>query len=452
MELIKQNSNSDLDSSTDYLKSMMLKLLDKAKKKGVTDAAVSINNDQGFSVDLRMNEIETLSFGEDKSMSLTVYYGHRKGTAGSTDTSEKAMDALVEAASDIARLSAEDPCFGLADKELLTNEFTSIDLYHPWQISPEQAILKAQECEALALAKDKRIVNSDGVSLSDSVHHYGYANSRGALGIVHSSHQMMSCSLIAKEGEDMQRDYAYTTSRRGSDLKTIDELASLAAERVTSRLAARKIKTQKAPVIFSNRVSAGLMSHFVSAINGNNLYRGNSFLRDCLSKQVCSAFLNIREQPHLDLALGSSAFDGEGVPTRNNQFVVDGVLSQYALGSYAARRMGMQSTANAGGVHNLTVEANIDDLSAMVKEIKQGLLVTELMGQGINILTGDYSRGASGFWIENGEIQFPVDGVTVAGNLQQMFKSIIAVGRDIDSSMATRCGAVWLEEMTIGGI
>lgn len=452
MELSKQNNNSDLASSTDYLKRMLEKLLDKALKKGVSDAAVSITNDQGFSVDLRMNEIETLSFGEDKSISLTVYYGHKKGSASSTDTSDQAMDSLVEAASDIAKLSAEDPYFGLADAELLTNDFAKIELYSPGNMSPEQAIKMAQECEAKALAMDKRIVNSDGVSVSESVHHYGYANTRGAMGIVHASQQGISCSLIAKEGEDMQRDYAYTSARRSSDMKSIDEIAALAAERVTQRLSARKLKTQKAPVIFSNRVSAGLISSFISAINGNNLYRGNSFLLDCLSKPVCSSFINIYEQPHLNYALGSAAFDGEGVPTRANHFVKEGILEQYALGSYAARRMGMQTTANAGGVHNITVSANMEDLSAILKEVGTGFLVTELMGQGVNILTGDYSRGAGGFWVENGEIQFPVEGVTIAGNLKQMLQSIVAVGEDINSNTAIRCGALWLNEMMIGGI
>lgn len=451
MQMIKQNNNRDLQSSTNDLKQIMEQALALAKKQGATDAAVSVEHDQGFSVDVRMGEVETVAFGEDKGISLTVYYGHQKGSASSTDTSLPALEGLVKAACDIAKLSAEDPCFGLADKALLSNDYPELDLYHPWDVTPAEAIEMALACEKVALNYDKRIVNSDGVSVSTSSAHHGYANTAGALGFVHSSRHGMSCSLIAKEKDEMQRDYDYSSVRVAADLLSPEKLASSAAKRTLEHLGARQIKTQKAPVLFSSRVSSGLFLNFINAISGSNLYRKNSFLLDACGSMVFPEFIQVYEQPHLLRGLGSSPFDGEGIPTRNNVFVKNGQLCQYVLGSYSARRLGLETTANSDGVHNLTIDATAGDLDELLSKMDTGLLVTQLMGQGVNGLTGDYSRGASGFWVEGGKIQFPVEEITIAGNLKTMFKQILAVGTDINPDIATRCGSVLLEEMMIAG-
>ncbi|WP_133126901.1 metalloprotease PmbA [Legionella nagasakiensis] len=451
MQTLPQNSNSALVKSTAELKEIMQNVLECARRQGASDAAVGINIDRGFSVDVRMGEVETVQFSEDKGISVTVYIGQRKGGASSTDTSASAIEAMVSAACDIARVSAEDPCFGLADRDLINNDYPDLDLHHPWGIKPPEAIEKALACEQTALAVDKRISNSDGVHLSTYTFSHGYANSYGCEGIIHSSRHSVSCSLIAKDKEVMQRDYDYTTARHFKDLLPLEFLAKSAAERAVSRLGARKIKTQKIPVVFSSRLSHGLFSTFISAVSGSNLYRKNSFLLDSVGKQIFPEEIHVYEQPHLLRGLGSSPFDGEGVPTRNNVFVDEGKLCQYALGSYSARRLGLKTTANSGGIFNLTIDPTAGDLQDVLKKMDKGLLVTELMGQGINILTGDYSRGASGFWVEGGEIQYPVEEITIAGNLKTMFSTIAAVGRDINPNVATRCGSVLIEEMTVAG-
>ncbi|QRN04331.1 metalloprotease PmbA [Legionella sp. MW5194] len=451
MEISTQNNKRLQEQSTGNLKALMQEVLALAKAKGASDAAVSVNHDSGFSVDVRMKDVETVSFNEDKGVSLTVYFGHRKGSASSTDTSPKALDAMVNAACDIARVSAVDFCFGLADKELMTNEHPDLDLYHPWDITPVQAIERALACETHALSLDRRIANSDGVNFGTYTYSYGYANTYGGEGIMRGSRHSLSCSLISREGESMQRDYDYTTARHGSELKSPEELAESAVRRAVSRLGARKIKTQKLPVIFSSRVSSGLISSFVGAISGSNLYRKNSFLLDSIGKQVFPKGFKIYEQPRLLRALGSSAFDGEGVPTRNNVLVEDGRVCQYVLGSYSARRLGLKTTANSDGVHNLTVDANAGDLPSLLKQMGTGLLVTELMGQGVNGLTGDYSRGATGFWVKDGEIQHPVEEITIASNLKDMFLAIAAVGTDINPNIATRCGSILISQMMVAG-
>jgi len=451
MGTLKQNNNRVALKSTNNLTDLMHEVLKRAKAQGATDAMVSVNHDSGYSVDVRMGEVETVAFSEDKGVSLVVYIGHQKGGASSTDTSEEALDSLVTAACDIARVSAADPCFGLADRELINNNFPDLDLYHPWNISPQEAIEKALDCEARALAMDKRITNSDGVNFSTYAFCNAFANTYGAEGLIQSTRHSLSCSLIAKEGESMQRDYDYTTARKSSDLNSSENLAKNAVERATSRLGARKVKTQKTPVIFSPRVSSGLFLSFISAINGGNLYRKNSFLLDSMGKPIFPENIKIYEQPYLRGALGSSPFDSEGVPTRNNVFVENGIVKQYVLGSYSARRMGLKTTANGGGVNNLTIDPTADNLQAMLKQMDKGLLVTELMGQGVNGLTGDYSRGATGFWVEKGEIQFPVEEITIAGNLKDMFKAIVAVGNDLNPNISTRCGSVLIEQMMIAG-
>jgi PmbA protein len=451
MRTLPEHSNRQALKSTSDLAELMHDVLARAQTKGATDAMVFVNHDHGFSVDVRMGEVDTVAFNENKGVSLVVYFGHRKGGASSTDISPTALDTLVTAACDIAKVSAEDLCFGLPDRELMRNQYPNLDLYHLWAINPPEAIKRAIACESHALALDKRISNSDGVHLSSYTFCNGFANSYGGEGIIQSSRHSISCSLIAKEGEVMQRDYDYTTARNPDNLTSLENLAQSAVERTIGRLGAKKIKTQKIPVLFSSRVANGLFSSFINAITGNNLYRKNSFFVDFIDKQIFPTGFKIYEQPYLLGALGSTPFDGEGVPTRNNVFVEDGILRQYALSSYSARRLGLKTTANSGGVHNLTIDATAGNLQDLLQKMGKGLLVTELMGQGVNGLTGDYSRGAAGFWVENGLIQYPVEEITIASNLKEMYKTIIAVGNDINPNISTRCGSVLIEQMMVAG-
>lgn len=446
-----QNSNSSPLKSTGELSRLMAEVLNLARQQGATDASVSVTQETGFSTDVRMGEVETLAFHDAKGIGVTVYFDKSQGHASSTDTSVASLQAMVIAACDIAKVSAADPCFGLADRALVNNHHPDLDLCHPWSISPDEAIQLAKACEQNAMAVDKRITNSDGVSVSTYTFCNGYADSFGREGLVNSSRHSISCSLIAKEGEVMQRDYDYTTARHPENLMSIEKIAQCAAERAVSRLGVRKIKTQTAPVVFSSRVSGGLFGSFVGAISGSNLYRKSSFLLDSIGQSIFSENIHVYEQPHLLQGLGSAPFDGEGVPTRNNVLVKEGRVCQYVLGSYSARRLGLTTTANSGGVFNLTVDPTAGDLQEILCTMGTGLLVTELMGQGVNILTGDYSRGAAGFWVENGVIQYPVEEITIASNLKEMFKSMVAVGTDINPNSATRCGSVLIEKMMIGG-
>lgn len=451
MQTKKQNNNSKQQKSIDDLRELMPAVLAHAKSLGATDASVAANVDVGFSVDVRMGQVETVAFSEDKGISVVVYVGHRKGSASSTDTSKEAIQHIVTAAYEIACASAEDECFGLPDKELMTKDHPDLDLFHPWDITPAKAIEQALACEGKALSLDNRITNSDGVNLSTHNFHHFFANTAGGEGSLRGSRHSISCSLIAQQNENMQRDYDYTTSRCIEELIDTDLLAQNTVERTVSRLGARRVKTQKVPVLFSSRVSSGILSSFINAISGTNLYRKNSFLVDSIDQQIFPSGFCIYEQPRLMRALGSSPFDGEGVPTRNNVFVEDGYIRQYVLGTYSARRMGLKTTGNGGGVYNLTLDANAGDLSELMQKMGRGLLVTELMGQGVNGLTGDYSRGATGFWVENGTIQFPVEEVTIAGNLKDMFRGIAAVGNDINPNISTRCGSLLIEEMMLAG-
>lgn len=451
MQTSPKNSNRITEKSNDSLNDLMSQVLQKATALGATDAMVSVNHDQGFSVDVRMKEVESVAFSEDKGVNLVVYIGHRKGEASSTDTSPQALEKLVEAACDIAKVSAEDPCFGLADASLMREKYPELELYYPWDINPQEAIEKALACESQALSLDSRITNSDGVNVSTFSHCLGFANTKGGKGFIRNTRHSLSCSLVAQQKESMQRDYDYTVSRDPNQLMALDALAKSAVERTTSRLGAKQIKTQKTPVLFTSRVSSSLFSSFIRAISGGSLYRKNSFLLNCLNQKIFPSNINIYEQPHLLGALGSSPFDDEGVLTRNNVFVENGILSSYILGSYTARKLGLETTANAGGVHNLTIAPTAGELKDLIKQMDKGLIITELMGQGVNILTGDYSRGAAGFWVENGEIKNPVDSITIAGNLKTMFQSMLAVGKDINPNVALRCGSVLIEEMMVAG-
>ncbi len=451
MRTLPQVTNRGQLKSTEELSSVMQDILARAQHQGATEASVAINHDCGFSIDVRMGEVDTVAFSEDNGVSITVYRGHRKGGASSTDTSPKALDAMVAAAIDIADVSAADPCFGLADKALISNQYPELDLCHPWSISPSEAINLALDCERQALACDQRIGNSDGVNVSTYTFSHGFATSQGFLGIVDSSRHSISCSLIAKDGELMQRDYDYTTARHADNLLSIERLAKSAADRAVSRLGAQKIKTQKVPVLFSSRLSSGLFSSFIGAISGANLYRKNSFLLDSVGLQIFPKIVRIYDKPHLIGELGSSPFDGEGIITRDNVWVEDGKVCQYVLSSYSARKMGLQTTGNSGGVFNLTIDPTAGDLTDLLKTMDKGLFIKELMGQGVNGLTGDYSRGASGFWVEGGKIQYPVEEITIAGNLKDMFLGILAIGNDINPNIATRCGSVLIDQMMVAG-
>ncbi len=451
MKTLTQHSNTVGLKSTSELKQIMDKVLALAHQKGATEASVAVNWDTGFSVDVRMGQVETVAFSEDRGVGLNVYVGQAKGSASSSDISDKALEAMVSAAYDIAMVSAKDPCFGLPDKELVCQEFTDLDLYHPWDITPEQAIERALLCEKEALSADKRVSNSDGVHLSTYQFALGHANSHGFEGFLQSTRHSISCSLIAQSGSSMQRDYDYTTARSAEDMRDISDLANCAATRTTERLGARKIKTQKMPVIFSSRVSSSLFANLIGAISGHNIYRKNSFLLDAVGEQVFPSSIRVHEQPHLRRGLGSAPFDGEGVLTRNNLLIDNGVLCQYVLSTYAARKLGLKTTANSGGVYNLTVDATDGDLQALLKKMDTGLLVTELMGQGVNVLTGDYSRGATGFWVQGGVIQHPVEEITIAGNLKDMFRQIVAVGSDINPNISTQCGSVLINGMMVAG-
>lgn len=451
MKTHSQHSNSQIPKSTDELKQIMDHVLTLARQQGATEASVAVNLDSGFSVDVRMGEVETVAFSEDQGVGLNVYIGKAKGSASSSDTSPKALDALVSAALEIAKVSAADPCFGLPDKALLSHQMMDLDLYHPWDLSPKQAIEQALACEQAALAADKRITNSDGVHVATYQFFLGHANSHGFEGYLNSTRHSVSCSLIAQEGDNMQRDYDYTTARSAKDLNDLKALAQSAAKRTSERLGAKKVKTQKVPVLFSSRVSSGLFSSLIGAISGSNIYRKNSFLLDTVGQQIFPEMIRVYEQPHLLRALGSAPFDGEGVATRNNVFIENGRLCQYVLSTYSARKLGLETTANSGGVFNLMVDATAGDLESLLKEMDTGLLVTELMGQGVNILTGNYSRGASGFWVQGGKIQHPVEEITIAGNLKDMFQQIVAVGSDINPNISTHCGSVLIESMTVAG-
>lgn len=453
MKTLPQNNLIVTSKSTDELQSMLSDILKRAKRKGASDAVVGVSLDGGFSVDVRMGEVETIAFSEDNSVGITVYIGKAKGSASSSDTSPEALDAMVSAAYEIAKVSAPDPCFGLPDPDSHARGDEDLDLIHPWNITPEAAIEQSILCESHARSLDKRIVNSDGVNLSTYQFRLGHADSQGFLGMMESSRHSLSCSLVAKNQSsvNMQRDYEYTTARSALDMMSLTAVAESAVERTVSRLDAQKISTQKVPVLFSSRLASGFFGSFISAISGNNLYRKNSFLLDSIGQQLLPETIQIYEQPRLKRGLGSALFDGEGVTTRNNIIVQNGILHQYVLNSYTARKMGLKTTANQGGVFNLTVDATDGDLDSMLKKLNRGLYVTELMGQGVNVLTGHYSRGAFGFWVENGQIQYPVEEITIAANLKDMLRNVVAVGSDHNPNSSTRCGSILVAEMMVAG-
>lgn len=428
-------------------------VLEEASRRGASQCEADANVSQGLGVTVRLGEVDTIEYQRDRGLGVTVYFGKRKGSASTADLSRQAVRETVEKACAIARYTAEDPYAGLIEPEALARDIPDLDLHHPWALTPEEAIDIAQRCEAAGREVDSRITNSEGSSLSTNRHSGVYGNSLGFLAGVSSTSHSVSCSLIAQQGDEMQRDYWYTTARDPADLEPPDAIGRTAGQRAVARLGSRKLSTRKAPVAFSPDMARGLIKHFAAAIRGAAQYRKASFLLDAAGKQVFPSFLQIYERPHIPKGLASNPFDDEGAATKDRDLIRDGVLDGYVLGSYSARRLGLKTTGNAGGVHNLIVATpgKALDMQSFLMRMNNGLLVTELMGQGVNGVTGDYSRGASGFWVENGTIAYPVHEVTIAGNLKQMFLDIVGVGSDEDFRGTIRTGSVLIGEMTIAG-
>ena len=422
-----------------------------ARERGASQAEVSISEDIGLSVNVRMGEVETVERTRDRGVSLTVYFGQRKASASTADLQPASLLATVEQACAIARFTEADPAAGLADPALMARELADFDQWHPWQLDADQAIALALSAEARGRSADPRISNSDGAAVNTGQSIATYANSHGFSGFERSTSHSISCSLIAGRDDGMQRDYWYSTALSADDLESAASIGRRAAERTVARLDPRPIRTGEFPVLFSPEMARSLVGHLLGAVSGGALYRRASFLLDSVGTRLFPEWLSIEEDPFVARGFRSSSFDAEGVATRRQDLVRDGVLARYVLGSYSARKLGLQTTANAGGVHNLTVSPNATDCASLVSDMGTGLLVTELMGQGVNTITGDYSRGAAGFWVEGGEIRHAVDEITIAGNLRDMFQSIQAVGADVDKRSHVLVGSVLVGRMTVAG-
>jgi PmbA protein len=444
--------NSPARLSQTDLESIIEHALEEARVGGASQAEAAVSQDTGLSVGVRLGEVETLEHQRDRSLGLTVYFGQRKGSASTADFSPDAVRATVAKACSIARFTAEDASSGLADAALMAREPPDLDLSHPWNVTADRAIEIAKLCEAAALGFDSRINNSEGASVGTHQGLHVYGNTHGFVGGYPTTSHTLSCVVLAGTGEDMQRDYWYTSSRDWRELQEPEIVGRESARRTIARLAPRKISTRRAPVLFVPELARGLIGHFVAAIRGSSQYRQASFLLNSAGQQVFPADVSIVERPHIPKAMGSAPFDDEGVATRDRELVAQGVLTGYILSSYSARKLGLETTGNAGGSHNLIVAPTLPGgVPAMLSRLGTGLLLTELMGQGVNTVTGDYSRGAAGFWVENGEIQYPVAEVTIAGNLRSMFTGIAAVGDDIDTRGGVRVGSILVQEMTIAG-
>lgn len=444
------------DSRFSYPLSMLQQIardiLAHAQSGGATACETNISDGFGQTVTVRQNAVETIEYNRDKGLSVTVYLGRKRGHASTSDFSPQAISDTVAAALSIARYTADDDCAGLAEAELLAKNYPSLDLYYPWQINVEEAIELAKTCEQAAYAADKRITNSEGATISVSESQFIYANSLGFMGGYPVSRHSIGCAMIAGQGDNKQRDYWYSVARDAADLETVESIGQKAGKRSAARLGAQKIGTREVPVLFEAPVASGLTGHFASAVSGGNLYRKSSFLLDSIGQQVFVPDIQILERPHLHKGLASSPFDDDGVATVDRNVVENGVVQGYFLGSYSARKLGMRTTGNAGGAHNLIMQnGSAMSFDALLKQMGTGLLVTELLGHGINAVTGDYSRGASGFWVENGEIRYPVEEITIAGNLKDMFKGIQAIGDDVVVRGSKQCGSVLIDRMTVAG-
>ena len=434
------------------LESIIERALEEARARGASQAEAAVSQDTGLSVGVRLGEVETLEHQRDRSMGITVYFGQRKGSASTADFSLDAVRATVAKACSIARFTAEDSASGLADAVLMARTKLDLDLFHPWDVSADAAIEIAKACEAAALKFDPRINNSEGASLGTPQGLHVYGNTHGFVGGYPTTSHTLSCVVLAGTGEDMQRDYWYSSSRDWRELEQAEAIGRESARRTIARLGPRRLATRRAPVLFVPEIARGLIGHFVAAIRGSSQYRQSSFLLNAVGQQVFPPGFSIAERPHIPKAMGSAPFDDEGVATRDRELIADGILTGYILSSYSARKLGLETTGNAGGAHNLLVAPTLaGGAGALLSRLGTGLLVTELMGQGVNMVTGDYSRGAAGFWVEEGSIQYPVAEITIAGNLREMLKGIAAAGDDVDVRGGTRVGSILLQEMTIAG-
>ena len=437
------------------LDSLAQAVLERARRAGASGCDCDVSEGYGLTVTVRKGKPDTIEHNRDRSIGVTVYFGERprvrRGHASTSDFSRAALEQTVDAAAAIARHTAEDDCAGLPDAELLARKQPDLDLYHPWPLSTEDAVDLAKRCEAAAFAVSKKIRNSEGATVSAQQTQFAFANSLGFSGGFAGSRHWLSCAVIAEEKGLMQRDDWYSAARVPAKIADPRALGRYAGSRAAARLGGRKIATCQAPVLFEAPVAIGLIGHFVSAVNGGNLYRKTSFLVDSLGKEVFSPLMSIDERPLEPQGMASSAFDEEGVATRARPIVRNGVVEGYFLGSYAARKLGMKSTGSAGGHHNLIVKSDGPDFEGMLRKMRRGLLVTELLGQGVNLVTGDYSRGAAGYWVEGGEIAFPVEEITIAGNLKEMFKQFAAIGSDVLVRSGRSSGSILVENMTIAG-
>jgi len=444
-------SDSPFSFTREALQAFAAQTLDLALAAGATAAESEISEGSGLSVSVRHGAVETIEHNRDKGIGVTVYLGQKRGHASTSDFSPDALARSVDKALSIARYTSEDDCAGLAEADLLARLVPDLDLYLPWAVDVARATILARECEAAALRVDARIKNSEGASLSTQCSQFIYANTLGFSGGYPSTRQSLSCAVIAEENGAMQRDYWYTTARAAEDLDTPESVGRRAGERTVRRLNARKLATRQCPVLFEAPVATGLIANFVAAISGGHLYRKSSFLLDSLGQQVFSSFFQMIENPFLPRGLASAPFDSEGVATHEREVVRDGVIQGYFLGSYSARKLGMKTTGNAGGNHNLLVPATGEDLAGLLRKMGRGLVVTELLGQGLNLVTGDYSRGAAGFWVENGEVVYPVEEITIAGNLRDMLGGIVAIGTDVETRGSRRVGSILIDNMTVAG-
>jgi PmbA protein len=445
-----ESSTAVATDSADLLALVEL-ALEEARTLGAAQAEAAISVDVGLSVTVRLGEVETIEYQRDRGMAVTVYFGTRKGSASTADLGAAALRETVAKACSIARFTAADPCAGIADRDTLAQSIPDLALAHSWDLTPEQACELALRCEAAAMAVDSRITNSEGASLSSHRGVRAYGNSHGFLAAYPGTVHSLSCAVLGTSGEEMERDYWYSTARDWRELESAESVGRMSGQRAVQRLGAQQLGTMRVPVLFAPEVARGLVSHFVGAIRGSSQYRRASFLLDAVGQPVFPDWFSIAERPHLAKGLASAPFDHEGVATIDRDIVTGGTLLGYVLSTYSARKLGLRTTGNAGGTHNLLVHGRGRDFDGMLALMGRGLLVTELMGQGVNGVTGDYSRGAAGFWVEDGRIVHPVHEVTVAGNLSDMYRSIVDVGSDVDLRGGIRTGSILIEEMTVAG-
>jgi PmbA protein len=433
------------------LEDIVQSVLAAAKSAGVDQAEVAASHDIGLSTTARLGDVESLEYTNDRGVGITVYKDHKKGSASTSDFSAAALQETVAKAVSFATYTAADEHSGLADPERMASGAKDLELAHEWQLNPNDAIQIAIECEDAARAYDKRITNSEGATVGTNSGVRAYGNSHGFIASYPKTSHSVSCVVVGEADGAMERDYWYTAARDANLLETAASVGQKAAERTVARLGGRKIETGTASVLYAPESARGFIGHLIGAIAGSSQYRRSSFLLDAAGERIFPEFMQLQERPHLLGAMASASYDAEGVQTSDRDIIVDGVLQGYVLGSYSARRLGLQTTGNAGGVHNLLVPGNAGDLKSMLRDMGTGLLVHELIGQGVNMVTGDYSRGVVGFWIENGEIAYPVHEITIAGNLKKLYQQIVAIGNDQDLRGGIHCGSILVEGMTIAG-